>query len=154
MQILLHLMGETGDLGPAGMRRGVTSEIIAHATCRAYLGLIKEVAMSRSSILLALAVLGAVLPYVFFLRFFELHGVGGNFVGALFANGAAGGFTADLLVSSVVFWIFLFAEAPRVGVRHPWVYVALNLSIGLSCALPAFLWARERASRPATAAMA
>jgi len=101
--------------------------------------------MSRTTLLLGLAVLGAVLPYVFFFRFFQAHGLGGDFVAALFANGAAGGFATDVLVSSLVFWIFLFRESKRVGVRHAWVFVVLNLAIGLSCALPLFLWARERA---------
>jgi hypothetical protein len=101
--------------------------------------------MSRSTLLLALAALGAALPYVFFFRFFQAHGLGGDFVGALFANGAAGGFATDVLVSSLVFWIFLLGESRRLGIRHAWVFVVLNLAVGLSCALPLFLWARERA---------
>jgi len=101
--------------------------------------------MSRSTLFLGLAALGAVLPYVFFVRFFQVHGLGGDFVAAPFVNGAAGGFATDVLVSSLVFWIFLFRESKRVGVRHAWVFVVLNLAIGLSCALPLFLWARERA---------
>ncbi len=100
--------------------------------------------MSRSSIYLLLAIVGAIVPWVFFAGFFAEHGLAGQFVPALFVNGAAGGFTADLLTSSLVFWIFLFAESRRVGVGRPWLYVAINLVIGLSCALPLFLWARER----------
>lgn len=99
--------------------------------------------MTRASIYLLLAVIGAVAPWVFFLRFFAAS-PGGDFVAALFANGAAGGFTTDLLVTSLVFWIFLFSEARRHGIARPWLYVVLNLAIGLSCALPLFLWARER----------
>lgn len=105
--------------------------------------------MSRRSLYLLLAVLGGVAPWLFFLQFFHLEGLAGDFVGALLANGAAGGFTADLLISSLVFWLFLFPEARRVGVGRPWVFVALNLLIGLSCALPLFLWAREGAARRA-----
>ena len=103
--------------------------------------------MSRSTLFLTLAAIGAVLPWFFFLQFFEAEGLGGDFVGALFVNGAAGGFTTDLLISSLVFWIFLFAEARRSGVARPWLYVLVNLLIGLSCALPLFLWARERSAR-------
>lgn len=101
--------------------------------------------MSRKSLYLVLAVAGAVAPYVFFARFFAAEGLTGDFVTACFANGAAGGITADLLVSSVVFWVFVFTEARRAGVGQPWVFVVVNLLIGLSCALPLFLWARERA---------
>lgn len=100
--------------------------------------------MSRSSFYLVLAIVGAVVPWLFFAEFFAAEGVAGDFVGALFANGAAGGFSADLLISSLVFWVFLFPEARRVGVSRPWLFVAINLLVGLSCALPLFLWRRER----------
>ncbi len=105
--------------------------------------------MSRSSLYLLLAVVGAVVPWLFFARFFGAEGLAGDFVGALFANGAAGGFSADVLLSSLVFWVFLFPEARRAGVGHPWLFVVINLAIGLSCALPLFLWRRERAVRGA-----
>jgi hypothetical protein len=103
-----------------------------------------ETDMSRSTIYLALAVIGAVAPYVFFLQFFAAEGLAGDFIGALFVNGASGGFATDLLLTSLVFWIYLFHEARRVGVARPWIFVLINLLIGLSCALPLFLWARER----------
>jgi hypothetical protein len=101
--------------------------------------------MSRGSIYLLLAIGGAVLPWFFFADFFANQASAGAFVGALFANGATGGFTVDLLISSVVFWIFFFPEARRVGVTGSWVFVVVNLLVGLACALPLFLWRRERA---------
>ena len=59
---------------------------------------------------LFLAVAGAILPYAFFTQHFLSQGVGlYTFVAALFVNPAAGGFTADLLFTSVVFWIFMFS---------------------------------------------
>ncbi len=102
-------------------------------------------------IYLVLAVAGAVLPYVFFIDFIADAGLDlPAFAAALFVNGAAGGFTADLLISSIAFWVYLFsrADGPR-----PWLYIALNLLIGLSCALPAYLYAvsRRADSRPAPA---
>ena len=103
--------------------------------------------MAKSATYLTLAVLGAAAPYTFFVRFFAAEGLGGDFIGALFANGAAGGFSADLLLASLVFWVFLFPEAKRAGVGKPWLFVVLNLVIGLSCALPLFLWARERVAQ-------
>lgn len=100
---------------------------------------------SPRALYLALAVLGALAPYAFFLRYFASHGLGTHFVAAPFVNGAAGGLTADVLVSSLVFWVWLFGEGRRAGVRRLWLYVVLNLAVGLSCALPLFLWARSRA---------
>jgi len=99
---------------------------------------------------LALAVVGAVVPYVFFAQHFSASGFGlASFVANAFANGAAGGFSADVLISSVVFWIFLVSrKAP-----HLWLYVTINLAIGLSCALPLYLYmsaaASEKTGRPA-----
>ena len=89
-------------------------------------------------IYLVLAIVGAVVPYVFFVQFFGEHGVSlAGFLGGLFVNGAAGGFAADVFISSAVFWVYMFSrkEGPS-----PWLYVVVNLTIGLSCALPLYLW--------------
>ena len=90
---------------------------------------------------LILAVLGAVVPWIFFAGFFGENGASlGGFLQALFANGAAGGFSADLLISSVVFWLWMFSRSGPA----PWPFVLVNLSIGLSCALPAYLYFASR----------
>ena len=91
------------------------------------------------NVYLILAILGAIVPYVFFLQFFADAGF--DAVGLLvagFANGAAGGFTADLFFSSFVFWLYMFK---RDAGPSPWLFIVLNLTIGLSCALPAYLYA-------------
>ena len=105
-----------------------------------------ENVMPANSIYLLLAVVGAVIPYAFFLDYFASEGIGAGFVAALFANGAAGGFTADLLISSVAFWLWMAADTRDRGTGRIWPFVALNLTIGLSCALPAYLWQRGRAA--------
>ena len=87
---------------------------------------------------------GAIVPYIFFFNFIQLNGVDiPGFVSALFVNGAAGGFSADLIVSSFVFWVFMFQQQQKSGPK-PWVFIILNLSIGLSCALPAYLYAKDK----------
>ena len=94
------------------------------------------------NVYLALAVVGAVVPYVFFLDFMGSAGVDlGGFVSALFVNGAAGGFAADLLITSLVFWLYMFSRSNGLS---PWLFIILNLAIGLSCALPAYLYAITR----------
>ncbi len=93
---------------------------------------------------LILAVLGAIVPYVFFVQQFAVDGVSlPRFVAALFATPAAGGFTADLLITSAVFWIAMFHERSRGKGPNPILFIALNLLIGLSCALPAYLYVLE-----------
>jgi len=96
---------------------------------------------------LVLAIAGAVIPYVFFAQFILSEGVNlAGFVSALFANPAASGFTSDLLFTSFVFWLMMFYEQRRSKGTSPspLIFIALNLLIGLSCALPAYLYARER----------
>jgi hypothetical protein len=106
--------------------------------------------MSRKRIYLVAAILGAIGPYIFFIRFLAHDASVTGFLAALFVNGAAGGLTVDLLTSSAVLWIFMLAEGRRLAIRHLWIYIVLNLAIGLSCALPLFLWTRETAlARPA-----
>ncbi len=94
---------------------------------------------------LILAIVGAVVPYIFFMQHFSSEGIGlVGFVRALFANPAASGFTADLLITSSVFWIFMFQQHKRGKGPRPVIFIVLNLLIGLSCALPAYHYARER----------
>jgi hypothetical protein len=93
------------------------------------------------------AIVGAIAPYAFFVGFFNDEGVGlTTFIEALFANGAAAGFTTDLLMTSAVFWVFMFSHAA--GPR-PWPLVLVNLLIGLSCAFPLYLYQQQRQNEAA-----
>ena len=94
---------------------------------------------------LFLAIIGAIIPYLFFFQFIQAEGVNiPAFISALFVNGAAGGFSADLLLASFIFWLFLFQEAKESAGPKPHLFIVFNLTIGLCCALPAYLYARER----------
>lgn len=94
---------------------------------------------------LALAILGTVAPYAFFAPYMMQNGVAlTDFVRMLFANLPASGFTVDLLIASEVFWIWSWFESKTHSIRHWWLFVVLNLTIGLSCALPLFLYFRQR----------
>ncbi|MDA0679912.1 MAG: DUF2834 domain-containing protein [Proteobacteria bacterium] len=93
---------------------------------------------------LGLAIVGAVVPYIFFVQHFADSGFGlPGFIASLFANPAAGGFTADLLITSGIFWIAIFHRRSLGKGPKPWLFIVLNLTIGLSCALPAYLYANE-----------
>lgn len=94
--------------------------------------------MTLRNTYLILAIVGAIAPYIFFIDFGLTQGLDlSGFLTALFANGASGGFTVDLLISSLVFWVFM---ASREDGPKPHYFILLNLTIGLSCALPAYLW--------------
>jgi len=89
------------------------------------------------------AIIGAVVPYVFFVQHFGAAGIDlVAFLADAFANPVASGFAADLFISSFVFWIYMFQAGE--GTPKPWPFIVLNLTIGLSCALPAYLYWRER----------
>ena len=91
------------------------------------------------------AILGAVLPLSQFIPFLRTHGLDLKlFFAYLFSNSVSGFFGMDVIVSSVVLWIFVFSEGRRLGMRRLWIYVLCNLAVGVSLALPLFLLFRER----------
>ena len=98
--------------------------------------------MSRKNVFLVLAIAGFIVPYYFFLQ------VGGFDLNALYQQFAASkilsGTAMDLLISVIVFWFFMFTEANKLQMKNPWVYVLATLLVGLSFALPLFLYFRER----------
>ena len=100
--------------------------------------------MSRKSLYLILAIIGFVVPYYFFVSFLSAHGFDAPlFVRQLFASPGSAFFSADLIVSSVVFAIFVVRESARLSVKRWWLYLAALCLVGLSFALPLFLYARE-----------
>ena len=62
----------------------------------------------------------------------------------LFQNYISSFFGLDVIVSSVVLWFFIFSEGKRRQMKNLWVYVLCNLVVGVSLALPLFLYFRER----------
>jgi hypothetical protein len=98
--------------------------------------------MNRKNIYLTLTVLGLIAPYYFFLqvREFDLQALGEQFA----ANKLLGGLAADLLISVIVFWFFMVTEAKRLNMKNIWVYFLAIFLVGLSFALPLFLYFRER----------
>ena len=90
------------------------------------------------------AILGTILPYYYFIQFVLENGLNVNlFINQLFANPVSAFFGMDVIVSSLVLWVFIFAERRRLGMKHLWVYVLCNLAVGVSLALPLFLHVRE-----------
>ena len=65
----------------------------------------------------------------------------------MFANGAAGGFDDDIIISSAIFWSYLIVKK-EAGI---WRYILLNLMIGLSCALPYYLYVKAGENEIASA---
>lgn len=101
--------------------------------------------MKPKALYLLLCVAGTVLPWSQFLPFLRENGLDLRlFVDQLFSNRIGAFFAWDVLVSSLVLWIFVFVEGRRAGVRHFWAPIAANLAVGVSLGLPLFLYMRER----------
>ncbi|WP_082555079.1 DUF2834 domain-containing protein [Devosia sp. Root635] len=99
--------------------------------------------MKRAYLFVAIA--GAVVAWAFFGSFFAVHGPDiPAFVRALFVNGAAGGFAADLLMSIGIFWVWSFLDARRHGVPHWWVVLPAASFVGLVLAMPLYFYLRHR----------
>lgn len=93
---------------------------------------------------LIFAIMGTVIPWFFFARFFAAEGLDlGLFVQSLFANGAAGGFVADVLISIVVFLVWSYTDARKQGIRRWWLVLPATFLVGLSLSLPLYLYLRE-----------
>ena len=93
----------------------------------------------RARTYLVLAIVGFITPYALLAIFVGEHGID---VGALDSTVASISF-ADLMLSGVAFWVWMWGEAPRVGVS-PWPFVAGTLLVGVCFAPPLFLYVRER----------
>ena len=92
---------------------------------------------------LVFAVLGTVIPWFFFAQFFASEGVNiPLFVASLFSNGAAGGFSADVLISIVVFFVWSYADAKNNQIKNWWWVIPAGCTVGLSLALPLYLYLR------------
>jgi hypothetical protein len=98
--------------------------------------------MNKKNIYLLLAIIGFIAPYYFFLQVREFD------LGQLFqlfsTSRILSGLAMDLLVSVIVFWFFMFTEARKLQMKNAWVYLLASLLVGLSFALPLFLYFRER----------
>jgi hypothetical protein len=91
------------------------------------------------------AILGAALPLSYLSPFLATHGLDIPLLfRQLFENNVSAFFGTDVIVSSVALWLLLFSEGRRRGMRNLWLYVVCNLAVGVSLALPLFLFFRER----------
>lgn len=102
--------------------------------------------MHAKSVYPVFALVGTVVPWYFFQSFFAHSGVDiPLFAVSLFANGAAGGFAADVLISILVFLYWVWRDGREKQVAHRWLVVPAVCAVGLSLALPLYLYLRERA---------
>lgn len=96
---------------------------------------------------LALAIAGAVLPWLANLEFMQAYGASfdlGVFVELANANPAAKSLSRDLLVGASAITIWMVVESRRLGMRHLWLVLLSSVTIAFAFAAPFFLFLRER----------
>src|SRR5215213_8909207 len=90
---------------------------------------------------LALCVLGLLVPNSLFLPWVLDHGLNPRlFVQDLFANGVSAFFGLDVILSAIVLCGFVLIESARIGLARRWVSIVAVCLVGVSLALPLFLY--------------
>jgi len=100
--------------------------------------------MKIKTLYLVLCIVGAVLPYWQFVPWAAANGLHmALFFRELFANRISAFFGMDVIVSAIVLVVFMRTESRRLGMTRPWLSVLALLTVGVSLALPMFLYIRE-----------
>jgi hypothetical protein len=106
----------------------------------------------KKNVYLILCVLGVVLPYWQFLPWVAANGLNPRlFFQQLFANRIGAFFGMDVLVSALAVLVFVRFENSRLRIPGRWLPLIAVLTVGVSLALPLFLYLRELALAPASA---
>lgn len=101
---------------------------------------------NNKQVYLVMMVIGTIMPWYFFSGFIAAQGMDlTGFLAAMYENGAAAGAVTDLFISAAVFWAWSYSDAKRVGVGNWWLVVPATLAVGLSLALPLYLYMRAGA---------
>ncbi|MEM1125244.1 MAG: DUF2834 domain-containing protein [Bacteroidota bacterium] len=92
---------------------------------------------------LVLAILGTLLPYGLWAHFLVTNDFSVSAVVETLMNPLALALLAELVVASVVFWIYMARQAAKYDIPHLWMFITLNIVVGLSCAWPLFMYVRR-----------
>jgi len=101
--------------------------------------------MKPKTFYLILCLLGAVLPYWQFVPWLLQNGLHMSlFFRQLFANRISAFFGMDVFVSAATLLVFMRSESSRLRIAGRWQPVVALVFVGVSLALPLFLYMRER----------
>ena len=102
--------------------------------------------MRPKHLYLLAAVLGAVLPYWQFVPWLMENGLNLRlFAQQLFVNPISRFFGMDVLVSAIALVVFMRVESRRSNIGGRWIPLVALIMVGVSFALPLFLYQRESA---------
>ena len=92
---------------------------------------------------LVLAIAGTIIPLYHFYLFIAKNGFDIPLCfHQMFDTPISSMLSWDLIVSTLVIITFIITEGRRQKMKNTWIYVVLNLGVGVSLALPAFLYFR------------
>jgi hypothetical protein len=101
--------------------------------------------MKLRTVYLILCILGVTLTYWQFVPWVVENGLNMSlFFHQLFANRISAFFGMDVFVSALALVVFLREESSRLRVARLWLPIFALLLVGVSLALPMFLYMRER----------
>ncbi|RMX00076.1 DUF2834 domain-containing protein [Allofranklinella schreckenbergeri] len=93
---------------------------------------------------LALCLIGTALPLAQFIPWLAEHGLHLSLMWQQIQADRLSAFVwADVVVSALALIAFVLVESRRIGLRHG-PLALLGLAVGVSLALPLFLWLRQR----------
>ena len=96
---------------------------------------------------LALAIAGAILPWLANLEFIRQSGAPFDlalFIAQANANPAAQSLSRDLLIGATAFTIWMVVEARRLQIKFFWIALLASFGLAFACGAPLFLFLRER----------
>lgn len=103
----------------------------------------------KKTVYIILCVLGAAVPLAVFVPFALENGLDlGLFVKEMVGTQVASFLSADLILSSLALWVFIYFELRKRTIRYWWLAIIANLGVGLSLGLPLFLLLRELSKEP------
>lgn len=102
----------------------------------------KVINMRLDYLYLGLCAAGAAVPLFALFPFVMEFGLDVSlFLEMLFSNPVSSMFGADVIISALTLILFVMVEGKRLGMKRPWLAL-LGLCIGVSLALPLFLYLR------------
>ena len=105
----------------------------------------QEGTVKPKTIYLILCFLGLILTYWQFLPWVAQNGLNMPlFFHQLFANRISAFFGMDVFVSAAALLVFMRMEGPRLHIPGRWIPIVALILVGVSLALPLFLYLRER----------
>jgi hypothetical protein len=100
--------------------------------------------MNVKTAYLAFCLVGTIVPYWQFVSWLLENGPDGAlFLRELFVNRISAFFGLDVIIVALALLVFIRVEGIRLGIRRRWIPVVAVLTVGVSLALPLFLYMRE-----------